>query len=58
MTASVGLGVHTLPRARVAPDDLVSAAERALHQAKTAGKDQFAMVPATVSPKPADSRLV
>jgi diguanylate cyclase (GGDEF)-like protein len=54
VTASVGLAVHSVPRARVAADDLVLVAERALEQAKTSGKDRFTVLSAT----PTGSRLL
>jgi len=47
VTASVGLAVHAVPRARVGPADLLSAAQRALEQAKTSGKNTFTVLPAT-----------
>jgi diguanylate cyclase (GGDEF)-like protein len=54
MTASVGLAVHSVPRARVAAEDLVLLAERALDQAKNEGKDRYTVVSAT----PTGSRLL
>jgi diguanylate cyclase len=54
MTASVGLAVHSVPRARVGADELVLIAERALDQAKSEGKDRFTVLSAT----PTGSRLI
>jgi diguanylate cyclase (GGDEF)-like protein len=47
VTASVGLAVNQVPRTRVGADDLLHAAERALAQAKTSGKNRFTVLPAT-----------